>query len=67
MADNKKKNILLTAFLGLATLVIIMSSCANDTGDGSATEHPATIPDSSVTKATEATAPTTIIFLNMAS
>lgn len=54
--DTKQKNILLTGFLSLASFVIIMSSCANDTGSSTA-EHPATIPDSNVTAATEATAP----------
>ena len=58
MATQNKKNILFAGFIGMAAFIVIISSCANDTGS-SAAEHPATIPDSSVTKATEATAPAT--------
>lgn len=58
MATENKKNILLAGFIGMATFVVVVSSCANDTGSSTA-EHPSTIPDSTVTQATEATAPAT--------
>ncbi len=58
MATQNKKNILLAGFIGMATFVVVISSCANDAGSSTA-EHPSTIPDSNVTQATEATAPAT--------
>ena len=57
MATKNKKNILFAGFIGVAAFVII-SSCGSDS-DSSSADHPSTIPDSSVTKATEATAPAT--------